>query len=48
MGRGGNELRRELEEQRRTSADGLGPNERKGFFSFSELNFQCESISRKS
>jgi hypothetical protein len=46
MGRGGNELRRELEEQRRTSTDGLGPNRKKGLF-FSEFNFQCENNSRK-
>jgi hypothetical protein len=38
MGQDGNELRKELEEQRRTSADGLGPKEKKGFFLNSIFN----------
>jgi hypothetical protein len=44
MGRGGNELRKELEEQRRTSADGLGPNEKKGVFHFPNLIFNTKTF----
>jgi hypothetical protein len=39
---------KEMRGDRRTSADGLGPTRKKGFFSFSEFNFQCENISKKS
>jgi hypothetical protein len=46
MGWDGNELRKELEEQRQTSGDGLGPKELEEF-SFSEINFQCENNSSK-
>jgi hypothetical protein len=46
MGRDRNELWNELEEQRQTSEDGLGPRELEEF-SFSEINFLCENNSSK-